>query len=74
MDEINQQGDPGHRDGGEKGEKAIREGALEKGLHLSPNQPPENAALPVVDTGGEGGGGEATPSNSTSDGESNNEG
>ncbi|MGA8744327.1 MAG: hypothetical protein WB507_00490 [Solirubrobacterales bacterium] len=39
---------------GENGEKALREGALQEGLHLAPNQPPENSVLPPTNTGGEG--------------------
>jgi hypothetical protein len=39
----------------EQGEKAHREGALQEGLHLAPNQPPENSVLPPTSTGGEGG-------------------
>jgi len=49
---------------GEAIEKAHREGALQEGLHLAPNQPPENSVLPPtntgggVDSGGDGGSGE----------------
>lgn len=40
---------------GEHEGKAVREGALQEGLHLAPNQPPENSVLPPTNTGGEGG-------------------
>ena len=35
--------------------KAVREGALQEGLHLAPNQPPENSVLPPTNTGGDQG-------------------
>jgi hypothetical protein len=35
--------------------KAVREGALQEGLHLAPNHPPENSVLPPTNTGGDQG-------------------
>jgi hypothetical protein len=39
-------------------EKASREGALQEGLHLAPNQPPQNSVLPPTNTGGGSTGGQ----------------